>query len=112
MNCVLRKLVLGFWIKSDTNWFVHFQKKNLEALFCIEEEDELYYLWNKNQGTDQLCSYCTADLCLCSCIHAVHMINENIVYAYRWETTYLCWKTTLIPADSQRSRHPSSSVED
>ena len=28
-------------------------------------EEELYYVCSKNKGADQLCSYCTADLCLC-----------------------------------------------
>ena len=37
--------------------------RSLELL--IYEEEGLYYPCSENKGTDQLCSYCTADLRLC-----------------------------------------------
>ena len=39
--------------------------------FCIQVEEELYYPCSENIGTDQLCSYCTADLRLCFRINLV-----------------------------------------
>ena len=45
----------------NPNWPVSSQKAR-SLNFFIQEEGELHYLRNKNEDTDQLCSYCTADL--------------------------------------------------
>lgn len=37
----------------------------------ISDEELLYYTCRENKGTDQLQSYCAADLCLCFCIHVL-----------------------------------------
>ena len=50
--------------------------------FCIWEVEGLYYPCSENRGADQLCSYCTADMCLCFRIcksrfsHDAAQINE------------------------------------
>ena len=51
-----------FLTRSDTNKAVQLQKLTRKLKFPIKIEETLYYLWGKNKGTDQLCSYCTADL--------------------------------------------------
>ena len=51
---------------------VQSQKNDRGLKFLIEEEKELYYPSSGNKGTDQLCSYCTADLCFFS-----HMQNPG-----------------------------------
>ena len=57
-----------FLTKSDTNLSVQSQEKARSLKFQTEKGDESSYLWGKNKGADQLCSYCTADLHLCFCI--------------------------------------------
>ena len=37
----------------------------ISAVNDCKVEEELYYRRSKSKGSDQLCSYCTADLCLC-----------------------------------------------
>ena len=53
----------GFTTRSDTNRPVQKQARNLK--FRILEEEKLYYPCSENKGTDQLHSYCEADLRLC-----------------------------------------------
>ena len=55
----------GFATRCDTNRRVQAQKMDRSLKFCIEEEEELYYSCSENKGTDQLRSYCEADLRLC-----------------------------------------------
>ena len=57
-------LSLEFPTRSDTNQPVQSQKQARRLKFLIQEE-KLYFLCSENKGTDQLCSYCTADLRLC-----------------------------------------------
>ena len=60
-----------FWVptRSDTNRHVQSQEQVISLKFQILEEERLYYLCSKNKGADQLCSYCTADLCLWFCLN-------------------------------------------
>ena len=58
----------GFQTRSNTNRPVQSQEMTRILKFCVEVEEELYYPSSENKGTDQLCSYCTADLRLCFCI--------------------------------------------
>ena len=58
-------LSLGFPTRSVTNRPVRSQKMARGWKFWIEVEEELFYPNSENKGADQLCSYCTADLCLC-----------------------------------------------
>ena len=44
------------------------EKNEAKLKFWVEVKEELYYLSSENKCADQLCSYCTADLCLCFCI--------------------------------------------
>ena len=53
---------------SDTNQAVQAQKMARGWKFCILKVEELYYPCSENKGTDQVYSYCTADLRLCFCI--------------------------------------------
>ena len=55
---------LGFPTRSDTNQPVKSQKARL-LKFLVYVEEELYYPCSKNEGTNQLYSYCTADQRLC-----------------------------------------------
>ena len=55
---------MGIPTRSETNWTVQLQKMARILKFLIQEEEGLYYPFSKNNGTDQLCSNCTADLCL------------------------------------------------
>ena len=55
-------LVLGFPTRSDTNRAVQ-SERSLKV--WIQVEEEVYYPSSENKGTDQLCSYWTADLHLC-----------------------------------------------
>ena len=55
----------GFPIRSDKKRPVQSQKKVRILKFWVEVAEELYYPSSENKGTDQLCSYCSADLRLC-----------------------------------------------
>ena len=39
------------------------QKMARSLKFRLKEEEELFYPCSENKGADQLCDYCTADLC-------------------------------------------------
>ena len=66
----------GFLTLSDTNRPVQSQKQARILKFWAKVEEELYYPWCENKGADQLCSYCTADLCLYFRIGIVaHMVS-------------------------------------
>ena len=56
---------LGFPTRSDTNHAVQPQKMARALKLRIYKVQGLYYLCSKNKGTDQLRSYCAADLRLC-----------------------------------------------
>ena len=60
----------GIPTRSNTNLPVGLQKQTRGLKFWIKVEEELYDASSKNKGTDQLCSYCTADLRLCFRIYA------------------------------------------
>ena len=61
----MRKLILWFLNRSDTNRAV--QGKNIARgwKFWIHKVEEWYYPGSENKGADQLSSYCEADLRLC-----------------------------------------------
>ena len=67
----------GFPNKSDKKRPVQSKKKSRSLKFPIFEEGELYYPCSENKGADQLCSYCTADLCLC------FRIGKNPLFPWR-----------------------------
>ena len=50
---------------SDTNQAVQSHKQARSLKFQVYEEERFHYPCSENKDTDQLCSYCTADLCLC-----------------------------------------------
>ena len=50
--------------RSDTNKVVQPHKISRGLKFWSLEEEGLLYLRSENKGTDQLPSYCAADLCL------------------------------------------------
>ena len=51
--------------RSDTNRLVQAQKRARSLKFRIQVEEELYYPYSENKGTDQLRGYREADLRLC-----------------------------------------------
>ena len=51
--------------RSDINRPVQSQKQTRSLKFWSSVEEELYYPSSENKGTDQLRSYCEADLRLC-----------------------------------------------
>ena len=54
----------------------------------------MYYPCSENKGADQLCSYCTADLCLCfSHIHNVGLSHDSAQFFYF--VRYLCYLCRL-----------------
>ena len=57
---------MEFPTRPDSNRPVQSQKQVRSLKFWIYEEEELYYPCIENKDADQLCSYCTADLRLCS----------------------------------------------
>ena len=48
--------------ENQSSGFPTSQNRARSLKFQIKVEVELYYLCSENKGTDQLCSYCTADL--------------------------------------------------
>ena len=55
---------LGFWPSlTQTGLYSHRKARSLK--FQILEGEGLYYPCSENNGADQLCCYCTADLRLC-----------------------------------------------
>ena len=50
----MRKPVLGFPTRSDTNWAVQRQKIARSLKFRIYAEEGFYYLCSKNKSADQL----------------------------------------------------------
>ena len=65
----------GFLTRFDTNQPEQPQKIARSLTFRIEEQERLYSPSSENKDTDQLCSYCTADLHLC------FRIGENLVFS-------------------------------
>ena len=61
----MTKPKLVFPTRSDTNRAVQSQNMVRDWKFWIKKVEELYYPSSKNKGTDQLRSYCEADLRLC-----------------------------------------------
>ena len=63
MSRVMRKPTMWFPNRSYTNRAVQVQKITRSLKFRIkEEEEELHYPCSEDKGTDQLRSYCEADL--------------------------------------------------
>ena len=65
MSRVVKYRSSGFPTRSDTNRAVQPQKMARGLTFRIKIEEGLYHPCSKNKGTDQLHSYCAADLRLC-----------------------------------------------
>ena len=65
MSRLVGKPTMWFPNRSDTNRPVHLQKQARSLKFWSEVEEELYYRSSEKKGTDQLRSYCEADLRLC-----------------------------------------------
>ena len=65
LSRLVGKPTMWFPNRSDTNLLVQAQKRARSLKFRIYVEEELYYPSSKNNDTDQLRSYCEADLCLC-----------------------------------------------
>ena len=58
----MRNQQSGFPTKLDKNRPVQSQKQARTLKIWILKEEEMYYLCRENNGADQLCSNCTADL--------------------------------------------------
>ena len=58
----MRKPMFWFLTWSDTNQAVQLQKMARGLKFPIKKVEGLYYLCSKYKGTDQVRSYCKADL--------------------------------------------------
>ena len=65
LSLSVRKPTVCVPTRSDTNRAVQSPKILRGWKFWIEKEEELYYPCSENKGTDQLRSYCEADLRLC-----------------------------------------------
>ena len=59
---------------------VQSEKKNRSMKFWIEVEKELFYACSENKGTDQLCSYCTADVGLCFLHYAKVWFSQDVAH--------------------------------
>ena len=68
MSPCMRKPTICILASSNTNGAVQSQKVVRSFKFRIHEEEELLYPLSENEGADQLCSYCEADLRVCFCI--------------------------------------------
>ena len=65
MSLVVRKPVLRFLTRADTNRPVQPQKTARDLKFRIYEVEGLYYPCSENKDADQLRGYREADLRLC-----------------------------------------------
>ena len=65
MSRLVRKQTMWFPNRSETNRPVQAQKRARSLKFWFEVEEELRYPSSENKDTNQLHSYCEADLCLC-----------------------------------------------
>ena len=65
MSHLVGKPTMWFPNRSDTNRSVQSQKRAKILKFRIQVEEELCYPSSENIGSDQLRSYCEADLRLC-----------------------------------------------
>ena len=80
----MRKPTIWFLTRSDTNQPVQSQKQARGLKFWIEGGEELFCGSSKNKGTDQLCSYCTADLLLWFCTYRllVFLYKGSYVFGF------------------------------
>ena len=88
----MRKPTIWVQTRSDTNWPVQLQKMARSLKFLIYLDEELYYLCSENKGTDHLCSYCTADLCLCF----LHRQKSGFLMTLRIHK-YTSFEITIMP---------------
>ena len=67
MSCIAIKVVFGVSkpVLHKLACTGSLKKKDRSLKFWICVEELLCYLCSEKKGADQLCSYCTADLCLC-----------------------------------------------
>ena len=65
VSLCLRQPTIWVPTSSDTNWAVQSLTMVRGFKFCIKVEEGLYYPCSENKGTDQLRSFCEADLRLC-----------------------------------------------
>ena len=77
---------MWFPTRSDTKLPVQSQKTARSLKFRIMVEEELYYPSGENKGTDQLRSYCEADLRLCFRLDRllVFPCGGSLIDAYYW----------------------------
>ena len=65
LSRLVGKPTMWFWNRPDTNQPVQAQKMARGLKFWIKIEEELYYPYSENKGSDQLRGYREADLRLC-----------------------------------------------
>ena len=88
---------MWFQDRSDRNQAVQSQKQARSLKFQIQEEEELYYLYSKNKGADQLCSYCEAVFAyanFCFSHDAAQIYKEST----QWRFTFKSPNRVLYPA--------------
>ena len=68
-----RKMIISVPDKGQHKPACTVTEKLYILVFWIYVEKESYYLRSENKGADQLCSNCTADLCLCFRIGKIDM---------------------------------------
>ena len=69
LSDVVRKPVLGFPTRSNTNQAVQLQNLAIGLKFWIKEVEGLCYQCSENKGADQLPNCRAADLRLCFCTY-------------------------------------------
>ena len=67
---------------TQTSLYSHRGRLCRSLRFWIKEDAGLYYLFSKNEGSDQLCSYCTADLRLCFCLYMLLAFLFDVLYYF------------------------------
>ena len=65
MSCVARKHVFGVSDQVRHKPLCTATEDGCRLEFQMSDEEGLYYLCSENKGSNQLCSYCVADLRLC-----------------------------------------------
>ena len=89
----------GFPTRSDINWPVQLQKMAKRLKFWSYVEEELFFPSSENKGTDQLRSYCEADLCLC--FHLCRLL------VFPWGGKYDLWCMYLLNIKRNHKLHHS-----
>ena len=98
-----------FSTRSDTNRPVQSQKMARSLNIRIYEEEGLYYPKSKNKGTDQLCSYCKADLHLCFHIGKIPVFSWHGSHD-RWPVREIFWQRGVFSLGGPLGRGVKSAV--